>query len=115
MSMLDRREEQSNQATLRPFLIASVQVQNVPLVLLLLAVVWSDFILSIYGKISNLENKNNWSLFIQCCVSLCAAGGLATYLHVDTVAAYLPQSIKIRAMADAGYVQGSSLTQTLIG
>ena len=54
-------------------------------------------------------------LFIQCCVSLCAAGGLATYLHVDAVAAYLPRGIKVRGMADAGYVYGSSLTQMLIG
>lgn len=34
-----------------------------------------------------------------------AAGGLATYLHADYVAAYLPPGIEFRAMADAGYDQ----------
>ena len=34
----------------------------------------------------------------------CSAGGLATYLHADYVANILPQSVKYRALADAGYV-----------
>ena len=36
-------------------------------------------------------------------ISLSAAGGLATYLHADAIGAYLPQNIKFRAIADAGY------------
>ena len=34
-----------------------------------------------------------------------AAGGIATYLHADFVREYLPENIKFRAMADAGYVR----------
>ena len=31
-----------------------------------------------------------------------SAGGLATYIHADYVASLLPQSVKYRALADAG-------------
>lgn len=33
----------------------------------------------------------------------CSAGGLATYIHADYVAGFIPQQAKYRALSDAGY------------
>ena len=48
--------------------------------------------------------ENSTNLLSLIAIFLSAAGGLATYLHADSVGAYLPQNIKFRAIADAGYV-----------
>eukprot|EP00731_Ephydatia_muelleri_P030436 Em0021g959a len=33
----------------------------------------------------------------------CSAGGLATYIHADYVAGFIPPQAKYRALSDAGY------------
>jgi len=50
-----------------------------------------------------VPQENSTNLLSSIATFLPAAGGLATYLHADSVGAYLPQNIKFRAIADAGY------------